>query len=82
VILKKKRYMPKLPTIRPKQLVQVLRRLGFVQHRQHGTSHLIMKHSDGRRTVVPIHSKDIPKGTLMGILKDIEVSKSELITHL
>lgn len=57
--------------------------LGFFEHRQRRTSHLVMKHNDGRRTVVPIHSnKDIPKGTLSAILKDIKITKDELIKVL
>jgi predicted RNA binding protein YcfA (HicA-like mRNA interferase family) len=42
-----------------------------------------MKHEDGRRAVVPVHpGKDIPKGTLKGILRDIEVTVNQLITFL
>jgi len=42
-----------------------------------------MKHSDGRRTVVPMHSnKDIPKGTLLAILKDIQITKEEFMEIL
>ena len=42
-----------------------------------------MKHQDGRRAVISIHpGKDIPKGTLKAILKDIEVSVDELINNL
>jgi predicted RNA binding protein YcfA (HicA-like mRNA interferase family) len=56
----------------------LLGRLGFVQVRQKG-SHAVMGHADGRMTVVPKHSGDIPTGTLRGILNDIEVSVEELM---
>lgn len=60
-------------------LVRALHKLGFFEHRQRGTSHLILKHEDGRRAVVPIHSgSDIPRGTLAGILRDIRVTVEEL----
>ncbi|RJQ32038.1 type II toxin-antitoxin system HicA family toxin [Candidatus Parcubacteria bacterium] len=74
--------MPKLPAISSKDLIKALKSIGFFEHRQSG-SHLAMKHNDGRRTIVPIHSnKDIPKGTLFAILKDIQISKEELIKIL
>jgi len=75
--------MPKLPTLKSKVLVRILKSVGFFEHRQKSTSHLVMKHSDGRRTIVPIHSnKDIPKGTLLAILRDIQITKEELIKIL
>ena len=75
--------MPKLPTVKSKDLVKILKSIGFLEHRQKSTSHLMMKHSDGRRAIVPMHSnKDIPKGTLLAILKDIQITKEELIKIL
>jgi len=42
----------------------VLRYFGFKEHRQRGTSHLVLKHLSGRRVVVPIHpGKDIVQAT-------------------
>ena len=75
--------MPKLPVVKSKDLVKILKSVGFFEHRQKSTSHLVMKHSDGRRTIVPIHSnKDIPKGTLLAILRDIQITKEELVKIL
>ncbi|PIR80877.1 hypothetical protein COU24_01545, partial [Candidatus Kuenenbacteria bacterium CG10_big_fil_rev_8_21_14_0_10_39_14] len=37
--------MSKLPVIKPKELIKILKNFGFVEHRQKG-SHLILKHSD------------------------------------
>lgn len=75
--------MSKLPVVKSKDLVRVLKLIGFLEHRQRSTSHLVMKHSDGRRTIVPMHSnKDIPKGTLFAILKDIQITKEELVNIL
>lgn len=75
--------MPKLPIIKDKELIKALEALGFTKHRQRGTSHLVMKHHDGRRVIVPIHpGKDIPRGTLRGILRDIEISPQNFIEVL
>ena len=75
--------MPPLPIIRDKQLIKVLKKLGFSEHRRKGTSHLIMVHPDGLRTTVPIHpGKDMPRGTLKGILRDLEISTEGFIKLL
>ena len=75
--------MPKLPILKDKRLIQVLNKLDFIKHRQQGGSHLIMVHSDGRRTVIPIHpGKDIPRGTLKAILRDIEITNNDFIDLL
>ena len=75
--------MPKLPVVKSKDLVGALKAVGFLEHRQRSTSHLVMKHNDGRRTIVPMHSnKDIPRGTLLAILKDIQITKEDLIKIL
>lgn len=71
--------MPKLPIIKDKQLIKVLKKIGFFEHRETSSSHLVLKHHDGRMTIVARHSrKDIPRGTLNGILKDINISPQEL----
>lgn len=75
--------MPKLPIIKDRELIRALKKLGFFEHRQRGTSHLIMAHPDGRRATIPIHpGKDIPRGTLKGILRDLEISTEEFIKLL
>lgn len=75
--------MPKLPALKSKDLIRALKLFGFFEHRQGSGSHLVMKHNDGRRTIVPVHSsREIPKGTLLAILKDIQITKEELIKNL
>ena len=54
----------------PSKLIKLLRQHGFVFARQSG-SHAIFKNElKDKKVVVPIHSKDIPTGTLHAILKD------------
>jgi len=75
--------MPKLPVIKDRELIRALKRLGFFEHPERGTSHLVFKHPDGRRTTVPRHQgKDIPKGTLRAILRDINISVDDFIQAL
>ena len=74
--------MPKLPVVRPKNLVKALEKIGFYKIRQSG-SHVFLANKDGRYTTVPIHSnRDIPNGTLRGILNDLTISKDEIVLIL
>ena len=58
-------------------MLAALRRAGFVVLRVKG-SHHFLRHPDGRRTVVPIHSGEtIGPGLLNKILKDVEVEIEE-----
>ena len=46
------------------KIIKVLDRIGFKAVRQRG-SHLVLKHPDGRVTVVPVHSEEqIGRGLL------------------
>lgn len=74
--------MPKLPVIKYRQLIRVLNKLGFLEHPERGSSHLVFKHPDGRITTVARHSGDFPRGTLRGILRDISISPEEFIKLL
>jgi len=67
----------KLRPVRPREVVRVLERLGFRRIRQSG-SHAVYQHPDGRWTTVPIHpGRDVPKGTLHKILRDIGLTPDE-----
>lgn len=68
--------MPKLVPIKPKKLVKVLSRLGFVERDAEG-SHVFFRHADGRTTVVPMRNRELSKGLLRKILNDIQISLEE-----
>lgn len=75
--------MPKLPVVKTKELVNVLVKLGFLQAKAKGTAHRVFKHIDGRRTTVSVHgNSEIPRGTLLGILSDLNISKDKFISFL
>ena len=69
--------MSKLPVVAPKKLVKILRKLGF-EHMHGKGSHVFLVHPDGRKTVVAMHRREIPKGTLFSILDDISITKEQL----
>jgi len=56
--------------MKARELKRILEKEGFVFTRQSG-SHAIFKHPlTKQRIVLPIHSKEVPKGTCHSILKD------------
>jgi predicted RNA binding protein YcfA (HicA-like mRNA interferase family) len=62
--------------MKPRELVRLLEKQGYVFVRQSG-SHAIYRKPGSKLVVVPIHGKDIPTGTLNGILKDAGLKKSK-----
>lgn len=70
--------MPKLPELRPKELVRALKKLGFLEKRQKG-SHLIMVNEEkNKQLTVPIHNKPLKKGTLAAILRQGDIRAEDL----
>ncbi|MBI4284443.1 MAG: type II toxin-antitoxin system HicA family toxin [Chloroflexi bacterium] len=69
--------MSKLRPARPDDVKRVLEKLGFTCIRQSG-SHMVFHHADGRWTTVPIHrGKDLGKGILRKIVKDVKITVDE-----
>ena len=67
--------MSNFPSVKAKDFIKVIKKLGFNLDRQKG-SHAIYKDDRGNRVIVPIHSgKDLKQGTLLGMIKDIDISK-------
>ena len=61
-----------------KQLLEALHRLGFETVRIKGSHHFV-RHPDGRRSVVPVHSGEtIGPGLLRAILRQTELSHEQL----
>ena len=69
--------MPKLRPAKVREVIRILEKRGFTLIRQSG-SHAVYHHPDGRWTTLPIHKgRDVSKGVLHKILKDIELSIEE-----
>jgi len=65
-----------------KKIVKILNKIGFKTVRQKG-SHLILKHPDGRVTVVPVHpGEQIGRGLLSKIIKDAKLTREEFLKLL
>lgn len=71
--------MPKVPVLKPREVVALLCSLGVVCVRQRG-SHMQFRHADGRATTVPDHGgRDVSPTLLRKIARDIGVTVEELV---
>jgi predicted RNA binding protein YcfA (HicA-like mRNA interferase family) len=61
-----------------KELIAALHRAGWTTLRIKG-SHHVLRHSDGRSTVVPVHSgESLGPGLLAKILRDTKLTREDL----
>ncbi|KKQ74001.1 MAG: hypothetical protein US96_C0044G0005 [Candidatus Woesebacteria bacterium GW2011_GWB1_38_5b] len=71
--------MPKLPSFKPRQLIKKFEKAGYVIDRQRG-SHVILYHpKERKRLTIPMHVKDLPKGTLNSIIKQSGLTREEFL---
>ena len=71
--------MTKLPSLKARDIISGLEKLGFTKVRQKG-SHSIYHHTDGRRTTIPIHpAKEISPYFLFDVLKHLGISEDEFL---
>lgn len=69
--------MPRLPTVTPRQLIQVLEKAGFEIDHQTGSHTVLWRSSDGARVVVPLHNRDLGRGLTLRIIKSAGLSREE-----
>ena len=74
--------MAKIPALKPRQIIRFLEHNGFALDHTSG-SHFIFYHpTSRRRAVVPSHNRDLPKGTLMSLLREAGFTREELVDFL
>ena len=67
----------RIPAMPGADVVAALKKWGFEVDRVEG-SHHIMKHPDGRGTTVPVHNRDVAKGTMGSIMDDTGLTAEQL----
>ena len=69
---------PRLPAVRPKEVLRVLRKAGFFIHHTSG-SHYVLKHPDKPhlRVTLPFHNKDLKRRTPSSIIEQAGLSVEE-----
>lgn len=69
----------KLPAARPRAVQRALEKGGWRESRRRG-SHLVMRKAGMRfAVVIPMHGRDLPKGTLKDILRKAELSVEDFV---
>ena len=73
----------KLPHLSGKEVAKIVEKLGFVYSHTTG-SHMIYKHSDGRRTTIPHHAgEEVGPGLLNKIIKkDLGITREDFLRYM
>ena len=74
--------MPRLPTVRPRQVIRALERAGFAIDHQTGSHVVLWRPSDGCRAVVPWHNRDLGRGLTLRIIKTAGLTRDEFVELL
>ena len=74
--------MPKLPAVKPREIRRFLEQHGFVLDHATGSHHVYYHPSSKRRAVVPHHNRDVPRGTLLSLLREAGVTRLEFMEFL
>ena len=74
---------PRLPSLTARLVLAAVHRAVFFVHHQTG-SHATLKHSrDPRlRVTVPVHARDLQRGTLTAIIRRAGMTPDEFMTYL
>ena len=72
--------MPKLPSLKPNEVIRALERAGFIRARQRG-SHLRLKRGNLAVTI-PVHPGDVPPIVIRSILRQAQMTEAEFLALL
>ena len=70
--------MPKLPVVKPKEIIKVLKKKDFVVDHISGSHYIMYNEDKTLRATVAFHNKPIKRKVLKSILKSANLSIEEL----
>lgn len=70
--------MSKIPVVKPKKLIKVLQRTGFVIDRVSGSHYILYDTRKTLRVSIPYHNKPLKRKTLVSILRQADLSGEKL----
>ena len=70
--------MPKLPSLTPQKVIKILESRGFILDRVKGSHYVYFNPETKRIAIIPFHNREIPKGTLIEILKQAGINREDL----
>lgn len=71
--------MPRISSFKPRELIRRFERVGYIIDRQKGSHVILYNSTHGKRLTIPLHAKDVPKGTLLSIIKQSGLTKKEFL---
>lgn len=75
--------MPNFPSIRAKDFLRLLLKYGCVEVGVRGSHHKIKNPSNGKITVIPVHSnRDLKKPLLIAILQQLGIDADDFLTFI
>jgi predicted RNA binding protein YcfA (HicA-like mRNA interferase family) len=74
--------MTALPALKPRVVLNALRRNGFEIVRIRGSHHQLLNPSSKRRVTVPFHTRDLSRATLRSIIQQAGMSEEEFLKLL
>ena len=72
----------RLPAVTPRQAVRALERCGWQLDRVKGSHHVYRHPQHRHRVVVPMHARDLARGTLNAIIDASGVGRDEFLRLL
>jgi len=73
---------PRLPGVSPQKAGRVLERAGWQLDRVKGSHHIFRHPARAGRVVVPMHRRDLAKGTLTQIINGSGLTRDEFLSLL
>jgi predicted RNA binding protein YcfA (HicA-like mRNA interferase family) len=73
---------PRLPGVSPQKAARALERAGWQLDRVKGSHHVFRHPGRPGRVVVPMHSRDLAKGTLNQIINGSGLARDEFLSLL
>jgi predicted RNA binding protein YcfA (HicA-like mRNA interferase family) len=74
--------MTSLPAVKPRVVLNALRRNGFEILRIRGSHHQLLNPSTKRRVTVPLHNRDLSRATLRSIIQQAGMTEEDFFKLL
>lgn len=71
--------MPNLPSFKPRELIRKFEKAGYIIDRQKGSHVILYDPKEGKRLTIPMHIREMPKGTLLSIIKQAGLTREEFL---
>lgn len=70
--------MSKAPALTPEKVIKILEKSGYLLDRTKGSHRIYYHHQSKKRVVVPFHKGDLPRGTMLEILKQAGIKREDI----